>query len=194
MAGLDRVTDATFDANSVLVLRPRSETEADAVRGRLRPDDPGRVCLLAVSFTRPPDRFVAEWTDAAGARPRDAIVVTSTDQVAEAGSTAVETVSSPGDLTGVGMKSTRHLARWDEADEEVAVVVESLTHLLEYAHLEALYRFLHVLVARLDAIGARGRFHLDPTAHDDATVNTLKSLFRVAVERVGDGDWRVQAQ
>jgi hypothetical protein len=187
------VTDRTRDAGSVLVLRPRSKSETDAACRRLLAGDPEGVRLLSISFTRSPDRVVADWVDAVAGRLRETVVVTSAN--AGDGSTAdvVETVPSPAALTNVGVKATPHLGRWADAGD-VVVAVDSLTHLLRYVRLESLYRFLHTLTAHVDAIDARGQFYVDPTAHDESTLNALKGLFRAVVEhRTGD-DWRVRTQ
>jgi hypothetical protein len=51
-----------------------------------------------------------------------------------------------------------------------------------YADVETVFRFLHVLTGRLDGVNAVGLFTIDPTTHDEQTVNTLKQLFDGAIE------------
>lgn len=101
----------------------------------------------------------------------------------------VEYVSSPGDLTGIGIGVSEQLRRIDQADVgRVRICFYSLSTLLMYAELETVFRFLHVLSGRVDSIGALGLFALDPTTHDESTVNTLKQLFDGVVEvRLDDG-------
>lgn len=95
----------------------------------------------------------------------------------------VEYVSSPADLTGIGIGVSEQLRRFAESGaERTRICFYSLSTLLMYAELETVFRFLHVLSGRVDSIGALGLFALDPTTHDDSTVNTLKQLFDGLIE------------
>lgn len=95
----------------------------------------------------------------------------------------VEYVSSPADLTGIGIGVSEQLRRFADADtERTRICFYSLSTLLMYAELETVFRFLHVLSGRVDSIGALGLFALDPTTHEESTVNTLKQLFDGLIE------------
>jgi hypothetical protein len=110
------------------------------------------------------------------------------------GPDSLETVSNPGDLTGIGITVSEVLQQWSASDEPIVSCFRSLTSLLQYADLQTAYKFLHVLTGRFETAGVRSHFHLDPGAHDDQTVNTLTSLFD-AVVRVGDdGEWSVRTR
>lgn len=189
----DPIPDVPRTATSVLVLRSSAPASSDRVSKRLLVEDAEDVRLAGVSFSRSPDEWVADWEDAIGRPTAAAAVVTdaaSGNRPVASGPT-VYTVSSPGDLTGIGMKLSSCLTDWEGTDADVVVVVESLTLLSQYAQLETLYRFLHVLTGRLDAVGARGQFFLDPTTQDEMTVNTLETLFDAVAEHRGDDGWRV---
>lgn len=93
----------------------------------------------------------------------------------------VHTVA-PDDLTGLGIRLSEFLADRTEATQS-AICFDSLTTLLQYSDLEAAYQFLHVITGRIHATESAGCFHLDPSAHDEQTVETMKSLFDVAVDR-----------
>ncbi len=56
-----------------------------------------------------------------------------------------------------------------------------------YAELETVFRFVHVLAGRIDSIDGIGFFVIDPTTHDESTVNTLKQLFNGMIEIRDDG-------
>ncbi|MFB6354173.1 MAG: RAD55 family ATPase [Halobacteriales archaeon] len=101
----------------------------------------------------------------------------------------VEYVSSPGDLTGIGIGVSEQVRRFEEAGvDRVRICFYSLSTLLMYAELETVFRFLHVLAGRVDSIGAVGLFALDPTTHEESTVSTLKQLFDGVIEvRLDDG-------
>jgi KaiC/GvpD/RAD55 family RecA-like ATPase len=101
----------------------------------------------------------------------------------------VEYVSSPGDLTGIGIGVSEQLRRIAEAGaDRTRICFYSVSTLLMYAELETVFRFLHVLSGRVDSIGALGLFAMDPTTHEASTVNTLKQLFDGMIEvRLDDG-------
>lgn len=100
----------------------------------------------------------------------------------------VESISDPADLTGLGMALHDCLSAWQGDGYDVRVCFDSLSILLQYAALERVYRFLHVLTRRLTAVDAAGHFHLDPAAHDEQTVARLAALFDDVVEVTEDGD------
>ncbi|RDI71663.1 DUF7504 family protein [Halopelagius longus] len=191
----ERVPDVPRTATSVLVLRSAGDAPSDRAYGRLLVEDASGVRVAGVSFSGTPDRWLDGWEETLGGPPAAAALVTGTDAASRASDSGVTVygVPSPADLTGIGMKLSSRLTDWEAADGEVVVAVESLTLLLQYSRLETLYRFLHVLTGRLAAVGARGQFFLDPTAHDEMTVNTLKTLFDAVVER-RDDEWRVDSR
>lgn len=95
----------------------------------------------------------------------------------------VEHVSSPGDLTGIGIAVSEQLRRFSQTDiRQIRVGFYSLSALLMYADLETVFRFVHVLCGRIDSIDGLGLFAIDPTTHEESTVNTLKQLFEGMVE------------
>ena len=103
----------------------------------------------------------------------------------------VEYVSSPADLTGIGIGVSEQLRRFAESDvERTRMAFYSLSTLLMYAELETVFRFLHVLTGRVDSIGGVGVFAIDPTTHEESTVNTLKQLFDGMVELRDGNDGR----
>lgn len=127
-----------------------------------------------------------------GVRPTELVVVTSETRDPDAvDADRVEQVTSPSDLTGLGMKATEQLARWDDADEEFTpvVVLNSLTILFQYAGLQQIYRFLHALTTRLANSDGHGVFFLDHLTQDDKTIHTLSSLFDTVARRTDDGTW-----
>jgi hypothetical protein len=129
---------------------------------------------------------VGETTRAASAQPGGSTASNVAEQ-------AVEALSSPGDLTGLGIKLSEVLKEWDRNDNRTVVCFDSLTALLQYADLQTIYKFLHVLTGRFDAADVTAHFHLDPDACDQQTVSTLTSLFDTVVE-LDDGEWSVRSR
>ncbi|MFB6250469.1 MAG: hypothetical protein ABEI27_02065 [Halobellus sp.] len=181
------------EAVAVLILRPQGAVSSDAPCKRHLLEDSDAVELLGVDFSTPPATWYENWCALLGEEPANAAVIT-TDDLAAFGPDeqetpySVETVGSPSNLTGVGVKSTPHLNDW----ENPSVVVESLTVLLQYADPPAVYRFLHVLTSRLAATGGTGQFYLDPLAQDEQTVELLTTLFDAVVEY--DEEWTVRTR
>jgi len=105
--------------------------------------------------------------------------------------TAVETISDPGDLIGLGIAISKYLSNWEGSPNQTVVCFHSLTPLLQYGNLQRVFRFLHVLTGPLKSIDAVAHFHLDPHAHDEQTINTLSQLFDVIVEH-DNGDYTVR--
>jgi hypothetical protein len=190
-----KMFDQTRDASSILVLRSESNVGADGSCKRHLLGDAVAVRLVGLEFSRPPREWHDSWRDLLGDRVVDAALVTSSDHSRDLDreGLTVRTVSSPAALTGIGMKTTALMSEWEAAEEEVVFVAESLTEILQYAQLQTLYRFLHVLTGRIDAVGARGQFYLDPTTQPPRVVNTLKTLFHGVLEREADG-WRLSVQ
>lgn len=104
-------------------------------------------------------------------------------------SAAVRNVSSPGDLTGMGIEFSE-LARSAQGDgvDRLRIGFDSLSPLLMYVDLQRLFRFLHVFTSQIQSRGWIGLFSIDPDSHDAQVVNTLSQLFDGVIEiRLTDG-------
>jgi len=103
----------------------------------------------------------------------------------------VKQVSSPGDLTGIGIgiaKCTRGIGQ--EVDDGLRLSLLSVSTLLQYASVDRVFNFLHVLTGRVAAGDYLGIATLDPTTHDRTTVNTVRSQFDGVIELRETGDDR----
>lgn len=87
-------------------------------------------------------------------------------------------VSSPGDLTGIGIEFSE-VAKEANADgiERLRIGFDSITPLLMYVDLQRLFRFLHVFTSQIQSNDWLGLFAIDPSSHDEQTVNTINQLF-----------------
>lgn len=171
------------DVETLLVLAPPTGG-ADPMRRALRAgrDSPRH---LAVDFTPDRDPFSAFDGDA-----RESVLVT-TSEAGVSESVPTERVSSPADLTGVGMQTSQILGRWAETGDDIVVSFDSLTVLLQFVDLHDLYRFLHVVTARIRTVGAHAQFYLDPSTQGDQTVSIITSLFQGVARYEGD-EWSVR--
>jgi hypothetical protein len=77
----------------------------------------------------------------------------------------------------VGATVDDYLASWTAAGHRPAVCVDSVSGLLEEASIPATYRFLYVLLRRVDALGASVHAHADPREHEEEILRTFFSLF-----------------
>jgi hypothetical protein len=197
--GGERVPDLAdlSDVSNVLLLAPSlGGRSSDVCLDMLAQTPPAETNVLVVSYTQTPADFVDDWLDGVGVAPvRGGVVsIGQGDAGVEDPSWAVQTVENPSDLTGVGIELSELLSGMAGAaadDEHIAVCFNSVTSLLQYADLQRAFRFLHVVTGRVKTVGGVGHFHLDPDAHDDQALATLKGLFDAVVEQTDDG-WELQ--
>ena len=140
--------------------------------------------------TKKPARKMAAWFAATRPDPEawDLSVVDCTGSVGrERRSRTPEiddlrVVSSPGDLTGVGIELTGILRGWHhDSVTDPRVGLHSLSTLLMYADLKRVYQFLHVVTTRVASVDGVGVYTLDVTA-GGSTHDPLKQLFDAMVE------------
>ncbi|GGL30444.1 hypothetical protein GCM10009037_12670 [Halarchaeum grantii] len=107
---------------------------------------------------------------------------------AEVDGARVHEVSSPGDLTGIGIEFSEIARDAEAADiERLRVGFDSLSPLLMYVDLQRLFRFLHVFTSQIQSRDWLGLFAIDPDSHDQQEVNTISQLFDGMIEiRLGD--------
>ena len=95
----------------------------------------------------------------------------------------VHHVSSPGDLTGIGIGITKALEGLHESGaEEGRLALSSLSTMLTYTDRKTVFKFCHVLSSRLDAAGYLGMFTIDSAAHDEQTLQVIKQAFDGMIE------------
>lgn len=202
VTGLD--TEAIERGTAVLLQAPTFGSQADEGCVQLLRLFPSSPNVLYVTLVEPPDRRLEAWRTHAEGEPTTVgfVVVNETERATAAASTAtgtgdtgvlapVETVSTPSDLTGIGIAVHKFLDRWDGDDNPTALCFHSLTALLQHVDLRRTFQFLHVLTNQLRTGGAVAHFHVDPGAHDDRTLHTLYALFDIVVTwepATGDGD------
>lgn len=101
----------------------------------------------------------------------------------------VHHVSSPGDLTGIGIGITKALeGLHHNGREQGRLALFSLSTMLTYTDKKTVFKLCHILSSRLDAAGYIGVFTIDSGAHDDQTLQVIKQAFDGLVEiREQDG-------
>jgi hypothetical protein len=174
------LTGQLAGASNVLLAAPSMGGTRETCSGLLS-DDLDAPSVLFVTYTRQAPTCVSQWEDT-GATSRDLGIIT----VGDAGGGGVDradavtqNVSSPSDLTGLGIQIGQVLSEWDAP---VAVCFDSLTAMLQYVDFETAYEFLHAITGQFHAAGARAHFHIDPEAHDPTQVDGITSLMDARVD------------
>lgn len=139
--------------------------------------------VLFVSFTRGASDCVAQ-LDGKNVGKISVITVGDTSAAVDDDAVVTENVSTPSDLTGLGISIGKILSNWDEP---VLVCFDSLTSMLQYVDIQTAYEFLHAITGQIHAASARAHFHIDPSAHDPKDVAGISSLFDARVTLDGDG-------
>lgn len=132
------------------------------------------------------EKLYGELERAAGAVDRRQVGVVdavSQQQGVEGETDRVRMVSSPRDLTGIGMELTDLYESFHGGGaEHVRTGLDSVSTLLMYADLETVFRFLHVFSGRVATADGLGVYVIDPSSHDQQTTQTLSQLFDGRVE------------
>lgn len=136
-------------------------------------DGVDRPNVLFVSFTRQASACVEQLSEET-VGSIGVITVGDASTAVDDESVVTESVSTPSDLTGLGISIGQFLS---EFDEPVLVCFDSLTSLLQYVDVQTAYEFLHAVTGQIHAAGARAHFHVDPSAHDEMDVDAIASLF-----------------
>jgi KaiC/GvpD/RAD55 family RecA-like ATPase len=120
----------------------------------------------------------------------DAITKSSTPSIVD--TPRLMFVSSPTDLTGVGIKFSNMIETIFEGEfsegeaglfpPPIRFCVNSVSTLLMYRKLEVLYQFLHVLTAKLKKIEGMGVYILNSESFDDKTLSLIKQLMNCVIE------------
>ena len=120
----------------------------------------------------------------------DAITKSSTPGITD--TPRLTFVSSPTDLTGIGIKFSSMIESIFEetfSDGETGLFpppirfcVNSISTLMMYRKLEVLYQFLHILTAKQKKIEGVGIYLLNSESFDDKTLSLVKQLMTGVIE------------
>ncbi|MEF8782923.1 MAG: hypothetical protein V5A39_07975 [Haloarculaceae archaeon] len=101
----------------------------------------------------------------------------------------IHRVSSPGDMTGIGIGITKCFDRLhDVGIDGGRLALASLSTMLTYSDQQTVFKFCHVLSSRIDSAEFLGVFTIDASAHDEQTLQVIKQAFDGVVEiRESDG-------
>jgi hypothetical protein len=97
-------------------------------------------------------------------------------------------VSSPTDLSRLGIVITQVLSEWETRDVPIRVCFVALSSILQYVNEEKLFRFLFTLNRRFDSSDIDAHYHVDPEVHTEETINTLRPILEetINVQSLGE--------
>ena len=193
----DPLPAALADPSSVLVLE---ESQSDATcRALLAGNGHGRD-LLGVTFAGSVHDRLAVW-DPLGDDTAGNATVISMGAIARGAAAAdgtgpslplqIEAIDEPDDITALEVTIHERLRDW-QADAATVVCFHSITHLLDHVDERTASRFVDSLARRFAAAGATAHFHMDPRAHDAATIDRFRDCFDTVVRTHGDGTRTVE--
>ncbi|MDX1746477.1 MAG: hypothetical protein R3324_11115, partial [Halobacteriales archaeon] len=133
-------------ANNVFLLAPALGAGLDvACTGLLSVAPPERTNMLVVTSVQTPDERMHAWTSHVGPQfpertafiniggeTRAAVETSRAAAESDGGTVTVKTVSSPSNLTQIGVEVSQQLAAWEAHEERVVFCFDSLTTLLQY--------------------------------------------------------------
>lgn len=189
---IDNVFKGFPSGTNILVLAPPFSLGEELVRALTRPDK-GEYAIYLTTDEQVDDllhTLSLSYPDVNRVGVIDAITKSSSPQTAD--TLAVKYVSSPSDLTGIGIKFTQlseavftkkfPVDGTEEFPPPVRFCVQSLSTLLMFRKLEVLYQFLHILSSKLKKMEAMGVYILNNESFDEKTVSIIKQLMSVIIE------------
>jgi KaiC/GvpD/RAD55 family RecA-like ATPase len=189
---IDQVTGG-FDAGTNLLLLAPSLSYAEQLAYALTNPMPGEYAIMLSTNERASeviDQFKTGGADKHFVGVIDAITKSSTPAVSD--TERLMFVSSPTDLTGIGIKFSHMVDMIFDgkfSGEEsglfpppIRFCVNSISTLLMYRKLEVIYQFLHVMTAKLKKIEGFGIYILNSEAFDERTVSLIKQLMTIVIE------------
>lgn len=178
-------------------------------------DRPQDTSAIVVTCSYPAERWLERYRTHASTLPHNLVVIgvggnsgATTTRWTEGnlgrpltpGEPIIDVIGDPADFTGIGIKITEYLrtfeeARYDDGPTTITCCFDSLTALIQYAHLERVYRFLHALTTWIRNSSATAHYHLDPEAHDTRETILLEPLFDATLHATTDTtptDWTIE--
>ena len=116
--------------------------------------------------------------------------ITESTGVSASETESIKIVSSPADLTGIGVRISQFFEDFliKKNNRKIQLHINSLSTILMYSNIQTVFRFLHVFTGRIKEAGTLGIFVVDSGMHDDHTIATLKQLFDGIVEIKSEND------
>ncbi|EMA36679.1 DUF7504 family protein [Halobiforma nitratireducens] len=89
-------------------------------------------------------------------------------------------------LDGIGETISRVIAEHNDPGTDVTLAFDVLSELLAKSDLETLFKFLHLLTARIESADAFSHFYCDPETKSTPTINLISELFDLCLSASDD--------
>jgi len=153
--------------------------------------DDGVVIITADTNAR---KTLSDFERVGGSVDRDRVrVVSCTTEGDEEFGSVVSSVSSPGDLTGIGIEYSSQYERvYSRGYDTVRTGIYTLTPLLVYSDdIRPVFRFVNTVTSRIRTADGLGVCAIDPSAHDEQVVNSIAQPFDARID-VREGEERFE--
>lgn len=189
---IDKTCGGLEAGTNILVLAPAMSNAEQLAYALIKPMN-GEYSIVLSTNERAAE--VLDYFKAAGSDKKfvgviDAITKSSTPGITD--TKRLMFVSSPTDLTGIGIKFSNMVETIFDgtfSDGEAGLFpppirfcVNSISTLLMYRRLEVLYQFLHVITAKLKKIEGVGIYIINSESFDDKTLSLIKQLMSGVIE------------
>lgn len=110
---------------------------------------------------------------------------------------SAQSVSSPSDLTGISIETSKLFKRFNQQGiTDIRYGLVSVSTLLQYLDSRILFRFLHIYTKRITDTGGLGIYTLDDDSHEPQVVNTITGQFDGVIQLretdTGDIEFRLR--
>ena len=175
---------------TTLVLAPLTPNGSRGYLERVAQACAATDSLAAISYTQSPAAWAANWLDAVGPLPDRSVFFYGGMQASEEEEAPFDEVVTvdPTDPMSIITGVEQRLDEWRDEEGRPVVSVQTLSVLLEYVDFDTAFRYLYLLVQKIEASNAVGYFQIDPHLHEAEELNTLRSLFDSVIE-LSDGEW-----
>lgn len=195
LSGIARIDETCggFEAGTNLLILAPPMSNAEQFAYALTKPQPGEYSIILSTNERAAE--VVDYFKSAGSNKHfvgviDAITKSSMPGIAD--TPRLMFVTSPTDLTGIGIKFSTMIesifeGTFSEEDTglfppPIRFCINSISTLLMYRRLEVMYQFLHVITAKLKKTDGVGIYLLNNESFDDKTISLIKQLMSGVIE------------
>ncbi|WP_435064834.1 DUF7504 family protein [Halobaculum sp. EA56] len=189
----DAKTEAVLElidgASNVLIKGPANCATEESLCSRLmaaRPEEKVDLVLLLVNES-PSERLSFLQNYITNPISDISVIYVQTydrqDKHEEFSDISIKRISDPTDLRRIGILTSKAMGARQDSPNQTVLCVHSISDLINAAKdNQRVFRFLHVLLGRVDSTGARAHYHFDPDRHANEIVQTFVSLFDTVLD------------
>ncbi|HUL62302.1 MAG TPA: ATPase [Methanocella sp.] len=183
LPGLDDATGGIADGTNVMLIGPPMCGKRALLDGIMASGIQSHEAVILVD-ARGPGRDALERLKPPEGAPVGVVDCISRTLGAAVSDTArVKHMSSPVDLTGVSVRVDSLAEELGPAgDGHIRLCIDSLSTILMYSNLQAVFRFMHVVAGQVALRRNLGVYVVDEHMHDPQTIATLKQLFNAVLQ------------